>query len=99
MRPARLGRRRDESVELLQFVPSEGLFADSQTMRAYIETHGKPITLYSDKHSVFRVNKPDMSGKERITQFDSALDELNIDILWANAPQAKGRVERAHKAL
>lgn len=84
---------------LLQFVPSESSFAYFQAMRAYIETHGKPIALYSDKHSVFRVNKPDMGCKEGMTQFGRALDELNIDILCANAPQAKGRVERAHKTL
>jgi hypothetical protein len=34
-----------------------------------------------------------------MTQFGRALHELNIDILCANAPQAKGRVERAHKTL
>ena len=83
----------------LSFVPSESSFAYFQAMRAYIETHGKPIALYSDKHSVFRVNKPDMGFKEGMTQFGRALHELNIDILCANAPQAKGRVERAHKTL
>jgi hypothetical protein len=69
-----------------------------QAARAYLEDHGKPIELYSDKHSVFRTNKPEQA-EGGMTQFGRALDELNIDILCANAPQAKGRVERAHKTL
>lgn len=84
---------------LLKFVPSESAFAYFQATREYLETHGKPIALYSDKHSVFRVNRPDVPGKDGMTQFGRALHELNIDILCANAPQAKGRVERAHKTL
>jgi hypothetical protein len=35
----------------------------------------------------------------RATQFGRALTELNIDILCANSPQAKGRVERAFGTL
>jgi hypothetical protein len=50
---------------------------------------------YSDKHSIFRVNNKDAIGGEGITQFGRALSELNIDIICANSPQAKGRVERA----
>jgi len=62
--------------------------------RAYIERHGRPITFYSDKHAIFRVN-----NREGMTQFGRALNELNIDILCANSPQAKGRVERSFGTL
>ena len=82
----------------LSFVASESAFAYFQATRAYLEDHGKPIALYSDKHSVFRTNKPEQA-EGGMTQFGRALHELNIDILCANAPQAKGRVERAHKTL
>ena len=34
-----------------------------------------------------------------LTQFGRALYELNIDIICANTPQAKGRVERANQTL
>ena len=84
---------------LLKFVPSESAFSYFQATREYLETHGKPVALYSDKHSVFRINKADVAGGDGMTQFGRALHELNIDILCANAPQAKGRVERAHKTL
>jgi hypothetical protein len=65
----------------------------------YLEAYGKPVAFYSDKHSIFRVNAKDAAGGERITQFGRALAELNIDIICANIPQAKGRVERAFGTL
>ena len=83
----------------LRFVPSESAFAYFQATRGLLEQHGKPIAFYSDKHTVFRNNKPEHAVGEGMTQFGRALHELNIDILCANAPQAKGRVERAHKTL
>jgi hypothetical protein len=82
----------------LSFVASESAFAYFQAARTYLEEHGKPIAFYSDKHSVFRTNKPE-AAEGGMTQFGRALHELNIDILCANAPQAKGRVERAYKTL
>lgn len=82
----------------LRFVPSESAFAYFLATRGYIEQHGKPIAFYSDKHTVFRNNNKDTVG-ESMTQYGRALHELNIDILCANGPQAKGRVERAHKTL
>src|SRR3954469_21473744 len=48
---------------------------------------------------VFRVNRKDAAGGDGMTQFGRALDQLNIDIICANAPQAKGRVERANGTL
>jgi hypothetical protein len=83
----------------LRFVPSESAFDYFQSTRAYIETHGKPVAFYSDKHSVFRVNNPQAIGGAGMTQFGRALQDLNIEIICANSSQAKGRVERAHKTL
>ena len=70
-----------------------------RSTRNFLETHGKPVALYSDKHSIFRVNKKDADRGDRITQFSRALGELNIDIICANIPQANGRVERAFGTL
>jgi len=47
----------------------------------------------------FRVNAKDAAGGDGATQFGRALSEPNIDILCANRPQAKGRVERAFGTL
>ena len=83
----------------LRFVVSESAFDYFRATRAYLETHGKPVAFYSDKHGIFRVNAKDAIGGDRVTQFGRVLSELNIDIICANSPQAKGRVERAFATL
>ena len=83
----------------LRFVASESAFDYFASTRAYLERHGKPVAFYSDKASIFRVAAPEAAKGAGITQFGRALSELNIDILCANTPQAKGRVERAHQTL
>jgi hypothetical protein len=70
-----------------------------EATRQYIDRYGKPLAFYSDKASVFRVNKKDATGGYGHTQFGRALYELNIDGICANSAAAKGRVERAHKTL
>jgi hypothetical protein len=55
---------------------------------------------YSDKHSIFRVAREHAAGRSQgVTQFGRALEQLNIDIICANSPQAKGRVERMNQTL
>jgi len=83
----------------LSFVKSESTFDYMRSTQAYIEAHGKPLAFYSDKHGVFRVNAKGALGGDNMTQFGRALKELNIDIICANTPQAKGRVERANGTL
>jgi hypothetical protein len=83
----------------LRFVASESAFDYFRTVRSYLQAHGKPVAFYSDKHSIFRVNAKDAVGGEQITQFGRALMDLNIDIICANSPQAKGRIERAFGTL
>jgi hypothetical protein len=55
----------------LRFVVSESAFDYFRTTRAYLETHGKPVAFYSDKHNIFRVNNGE--GGNRVTQFGRAL--------------------------
>ena len=83
----------------LRFVPSESTSSYFEALQGYLQSHGCPVAFYSDKHSVFRVNKPDAQGGSGMTQFGRALAELNIEILCANSSQAKGRVERANRTL
>lgn len=83
----------------LRFVASESALDYFRATRAYLEAHGKPVAFYSDKHGIFRVNSKDAAGGDGITQFARALSALNIDIICANSPQAKGRVERAFGTL
>jgi hypothetical protein len=83
----------------LKFVECESAFAYFAATTEYIEQHGKPVAFYSDKHSIFRITKKGAVGGNGMTQFGRALHELNIDIICANTPQAKGRVERANRTL
>jgi hypothetical protein len=82
----------------LRFAPAESTFSDFASVRRYLERHGRPVAFYSDKASIFRVNRPQHQGPG-LTQLGRAMQELNIDVLCANTAPAKGRVERAHQTL
>jgi transposase len=84
----------------LWFVPDETFFAYCEAVRHYVERYGKPVAFYSDKHGIFRVNQPRPLGQTSgLTQFGRAMEELDIQIICANTPQAKGRIERANQTL
>lgn len=83
----------------LQFVDSESFFSYSQAAAGYFKRYGKPAAFYSDKHGIFRVNMPSTGKSDALTQFGRAMQELDIQIICANTPQAKGRVERVNQTL
>jgi hypothetical protein len=83
----------------LLFVSHESFFGYGAAMRLYLAAHGRPGTLYSDKHSIFHVNIPSVGLENNLTQFGRAMQELEIGIICANTPQAKGRVERVNQTL
>ena len=83
----------------LRFVESESFFSYAAAAEGYFKQHGKPAAFYSDKHGVFRVNNPSVGAGDALTQFGRAMHELDIQIICANTPQAKGRVERVNQTL
>jgi transposase len=83
----------------LRFVESESFFSYCQAAEGYFRQSGKPVAFYSDKNSIFRVNIPSAGTHTDLTQFGRALQELDIRIICANTPQAKGRVERVIQTL
>ena len=83
----------------LYFTPSETTFSYFAATRRYLERYGKPVAFYSDKHGIFRVNAAQAVSGTGLTQFGRAMTELGIEIICANTPQAKGRVERVHQTL
>lgn len=84
----------------LRFVPDETFFAYCEGARHYFEQYGKPLAFYSDRHGIFRVNVAQPLGTTHgLTQFGRAMEELDIQIICANTPQAKGRVERVIQTL
>src|ERR1700719_2022637 len=93
---AGLHRRRNQQADAatLRAQAEHGLLL--QCFAGLFERSRLPCPFYSDKYTVFRVNRPDAMGGSGMTQFGRALAELNIEILCANSSQAKGRVERAN---
>jgi transposase len=84
----------------LWFVPEETFFGYCEASRHYFERYGKPVAFYSDKHGIFRVNQPRPLGTTSgLTQYGRAMQELDVEIICANTPQAKGRIERANQTL
>jgi len=83
----------------LRMCVSESAFSYFHATRSYLERHGKPVAFYSDKAAVFRVNAKAPKAGDGFTQFGRAMSDLNIDVICANTPAAKGRVERAHQTL
>ena len=79
------------------FFAAETTEAYMRTTRAHLAAHGRPVAYYSDRYSVFRVNRRDREGVP--TQFARALRTLDVESIHAGSPQAKGRVERANRML
>jgi hypothetical protein len=82
----------------LQFAPAETTDIYLQGLREYLSTFGRPVAIYSDRHSIFRTTRYD-EFEPGDTQFTRAIKSLDIQPIHANSPQAKGRVERANQTL
>ncbi|MEA3342080.1 MAG: ISNCY family transposase [Chloroflexota bacterium] len=91
----------DATSEVLaaRFVDHESYFSYGQLCSTYFRNIGTPTAFYSDRFSVFRVNAHNVTASDACTQFGRALNELGIELICANSPQAKGRVERANKTF
>lgn len=82
----------------LHFEPTETTAGYFKLMRKYIVNHGIPLATYSDQHGIFRINLP-TAGEDTETQFGRAARQLDIEVICAHSPEAKGRVERANQTL
>lgn len=81
----------DATSEVLAgyFMPTERQLGYCYMMKFILEKHGIPMALYSDKHTIFKSSKDDS-----LTQFGMMMKDLGIEFIFANTPQAKGRIER-----
>jgi hypothetical protein len=83
-----------------RFDEHEGVDPTFNFWRGYIERSGKPNSIYVDKFSTYSMNhKLAKENPDTLTQFERAMKELNIDVIHAHSPQAKGRVEKLFKTL
>jgi transposase len=87
-----------------RFYEYEGTIPAMDSFMRYIRKYGIPISLYMDKHTTYKsTEKPtaedDLNGIEPVSEFGRALKELGVELIHANSPQAKGRVERLFNTL
>jgi hypothetical protein len=87
-----------------RFFEEETTRASYDVLEGWIRKHGKPVSLYVDRDSIYRCEgepsiAEQLAGKEPQTQFGRAMEELGIKLILANSPQAKGRVERMNGTL
>jgi len=83
-----------------EFVTVEDTVTLLCATKTYITRHGRPIAFYVDKDSIYRVNRQatieeELQDTAPLSQFTRAMRELDIEVISANSPQAKGRVERS----
>lgn len=76
----------------LKFGISENTEDAMLTMWEYVNRHGLPRSLYTDRHSVYY-------AEGKLTDFGRAMKELKVEVIYAKSPQAKGRVERFNRTL
>ena len=79
-----------------KFYEYEGTIPAMSLLKQYTEEYGLPMSVYSDKHTTYKSTD---KNKEALSQFGRALEELGIELIHANTPQAKGRIERLFKTL
>jgi hypothetical protein len=86
-------------VPYAQFLPKDTVFANMHVIRRFVEIKGLFMSLYVDKASHFKTTRHGglhynvSAEQDEETQIERALDELGINVIPANSPQAKGRIE------
>ena len=89
----------------LLFVPHEGSWAYLKLLEGVVSDYGIPVSVYQDKHSSLKRNddfwsiEEQLEGRQYPTQVGAALEALEIGAIFANSPQAKGRIERLFATL
>jgi hypothetical protein len=86
------------------FSEGETTIAAMEALSGYVERYGLPRALYVDRDSIYRCDREptiaeNLAGKEPTTQFGRAMEELDVEVIMAHSPQAKGRVERVNGTL
>ena len=84
----------------LKFDQGEGVVPVSQYWLEYVKTLGKPLKIYLDRFSTYKVNNKHLFDDPKVlTQFERTMKELDVDVIHAHSPQGKGRIERLFKTL
>lgn len=87
-----------------RFYDYEGTMPAMDSMKRYIKRYGIPKSVYLDKHTTYKswaepTIEEELNGQKPMSHFEKSLAGLEIEVIHANSPQAKGRVERLFKTL
>ena len=82
---------------MARFYPAGAVEAHLDLLGRWLRRYGRPLAIYTDRHSIFEPHEKGqpLADPEPTTQFGRALGELDIELIRARSPQAKGRVERS----
>ena len=87
-----------------RFTEHDSTEENLRTLQGWLQRYGRPLAQYTDKNSIFRSAGPaaiqeQLRGEKKRSQFGRALQELGIEWIAAQSPQAKGRIERLFETL
>ena len=87
-----------------RFAEHDSTVENLRTLEGWLRRQGRPVSLYTDKNSLFVNNhapriEEQLQGQPARTQFGRALAELGIEWIAAHSPQAKGRIENLFGTL
>lgn len=87
-----------------RFFEYEGIFPFMDSFKRYIKKYGIPHSVYLDMHSTYKSSKKptiedQLESREPLSEVGRALKELDVEVIYASSPQAKGRIERLFKTF
>ncbi len=87
-----------------RFYDYEGTIPAMDSFKRYLQSYGIPLSVYLDRYKTYKSTaKPtiqeQLRGQEPLSDFERALRELGVEVMHANSPQAKGRIERLFGTL
>lgn len=87
-----------------RFYDYEGTLPAMHSFKGYVKTYGLPMSVYLDRHTTYKSSKKfteweAADDSESLSQFERALKELEVEVIHALSPQAKGRIERLFGVL
>lgn len=80
---------------LARFYDADTVVNHFDLLQRWLQAYGRPLALYTDRHSIFEAQNKGQARPDAETQFGRALRELGAELIRARSPQAKGRVERS----
>ena len=87
-----------------RFYEYEGTFPAMKSFKGYIKKYGIPNSIYIDKLSAYKSTakrsiEDELNNTDPMSQFQRALKELGVRVIYAGSAQAKGRIERLFRTF